>query len=353
MALCGSNDRSKGGSRIELADLSADFAPEGVPYAVLLPPGYDERGPYPLCLFLHGGGGSRQNLVDLQPFFDGLWAAGLMPPTVIASASTGAMSFYLDHPDGKYRWESFIAKDLLEHLRSSYNVGRDRRSTVIAGISMGGYGSLKIAFQHPDQFGAVAAVQPMIEPGLRAADIGARNRFFNPPGGPDDLIGEHRDPALFEANNPASRARANAAAIRESRLAIYLEVGDEDMLNAHDGAEFLHRVLWDFDVSHEYHLVRGADHGGPTFIPRLREAFAWLGSTISASEPHDAPKTDAEEQAVRDWIQRGLAGEPVKVDPTSTAFIVALRAQLEPARERAAQVDPTTRRRYGILPKTN
>ncbi|MGC2756307.1 MAG: hypothetical protein WA217_07175, partial [Candidatus Binatus sp.] len=102
----------KSSSRIELADLPADFAPEGVPYAVLVPPAYNENdgGAFPLCLLLHGGGGNRENLAALKPLFDRWWTAGIMPPMVIASASTGAMSYYLDHPDGSARWESLIAE---------------------------------------------------------------------------------------------------------------------------------------------------------------------------------------------------------------------------------------------------
>jgi hypothetical protein len=49
----------------------------------------------------------------------------------------------------------------------------------------------------------------------------------------------------------------------------YLEAGDRDFLNAHDGTEFLHRILWDLDLSHEYCLVRNAEHGGPAMRPRL------------------------------------------------------------------------------------
>ncbi len=73
-------------------------------------------------------------------------------------------------------------------------------------------------------------------------------------------------------------------------------------MNAHDGAEFLHRVLWNLDISHEYHLVRGGDHGGPTFVPRMRAAFAWLGSVLTP-----AVKTP-EETAVEEWIQGGMKG---------------------------------------------
>jgi S-formylglutathione hydrolase len=342
----------KSSSRIELADLPADFAPNGVPYAVVLPPGYDDGGAYPLCVLLHGGGGSRDNLGALRPLFDNWWAADVMPPMVIASASTGAMSYYLDHPDGSARWETFIGENFPEYLRDKYNAGRNRAATFLAGISMGGYGALKIAFARPDQFAAVAAIQPLLEPGFRDAEIGARNRLHHGVGGPRELLGESRDAALFEANNPASRARANALAIRGSGLAIYLEVGDEDFLNAHDGAEFLHRLLWDLDIAHEYRLLRGADHGGPTFVPRIRDAFAWIGSIVAEQRAASAEPT-ADERAVREWLSRGLAGDPPPVDPGSKAFITMLRAQLRPVREQAAKTDPTTHRRYGIIPKTN
>ncbi len=342
----------KSSSRIELADLPADFAPAGVPYAVLVPPGYDDGGAYPLCVLLHGGGGSRDNLAALRPLFDNWWAAGIIPPMVIASASTGAMSYYLDHPDGSARWETFIGENFPEYLRDKYNAGRNRASTFLAGISMGGYGALKIAFARPDQFAAVAAIQPLLEPGFRDSEIGARNRLHHTVGGPRELLGEHRDAALLESNNPANRARANALAIRGSGLAIYLEAGDEDFLNAHDGAEFLHRVLWDLDIAHEYRLIRGADHGGPTLVPRIRDAFAWLGSIVAEQRAASA-EPPADERAVRDWVSHGLAGDPPPVDPGSRAFITMLRAQLKPARDQAAQTDPTTHRRYGILPKTN
>jgi S-formylglutathione hydrolase len=336
-------------SRIETGVLAVEFAPSGVPYAVLT---RDDGGPYPLCLFLHGGGGGHQNLIDTRPLFEQWWGGAVMPPMVVAMASTGAMSYYLDHPDGSARWENFIAEDFLAHLRAKYNVRRERESTFITGISMGGYGSLKIAFRRPEQFAAVAAIQPLLEPGLRDSDIGARNRLHHMVGGPRELLGANRD-AVFQANNPANLLRAGADAIRESGLAIYLEVGDQDFLNAHDGTEFLHRILWDLDIAHEYRLIRGADHGGPTLVPRMRDAFAWIGS-VDAQLHHAATSSPtADERAVADWMERGLQGNPPAVDPSSEAFIRILRAQLKPVRDQAAGIDPNTSRRYGKLPKIN
>jgi hypothetical protein len=99
-------------SRIEVGELAVNFAAAKVPYAVLL---LDDGRSYPLCLFLHGGGGSHQNLIDMRPLFERWWSDGSVAPMVTAMASTGAMSYYLDHPDGSARWESFIAEDFLAH----------------------------------------------------------------------------------------------------------------------------------------------------------------------------------------------------------------------------------------------
>src|ERR1700676_5029652 len=210
------------GSNVELHDLASGHLPESVPYAVITPPGYKESGPVPLCLVLMGGGGSRQSLVDCQPLFDSWWSDGSMAPMVLATPSAG-MSYYLDDPDGGVSWGSFLAEDFLAHLRATCHIGAGRASTAILGISMGGYGALKTAFASPDSFGVVAAVQPMVEPGLRDAEVGPRNRLHHLSGGPPKLIGPDRDPTLFETNNPANRARANARAIHDSGLAIYIE----------------------------------------------------------------------------------------------------------------------------------
>jgi len=300
---------------------------------------------------LMGGGGSRQNLVDCQPLFDAWWSDGSLPPMVVATPSPG-MSYYLEDSLGPVRWDTFLAEEFVPHLRATCNIGSDRLSTAITGISIGGYGALKTAFARPDQFGIVAAMQPMLEPGLRESDVGPRNRLHHMAGGPPQLVGPNRDAALFESNNPANRARSNAALIRDSGLAIYIDAGDEDFLNAHDGAEFLHRTLWELDISHEYHLVRGADHGGPTMRPRMRVMYTWVGAVLSAFQSKSAEPPTAEQQAVRSWIDGGMAGAPPAAAPTSKEFLRILRAQLQPLRDRAASADPTTNRRYGVLPKT-
>jgi S-formylglutathione hydrolase len=286
-----------------------------------------------------GAGGSRESLLDLQPVFDGWWNEGLLAPMIVATPSAG-LDYYMEDGAGAIRWDSFLAGDLLPHLRASFLVAG---STVIAGISGGGYGALKVAFAHPELFAAVAVMQPMLEPGLRESEVGARNRLHHSAGGPPQLIGPTRDAALWQANNPANRARENAQAIRDSGMAIYVDAADRDFLNAHDGAEFLHRTLWDLDLAHEYHLVREADHGGPTMRPRLRAMFAWVGS------PGKTAVDSGVEEAAARWIESGMQGKPPAGATTTEAFIQSLRARFEPLRAKAGESDPTTTRRYGKL----
>jgi S-formylglutathione hydrolase len=287
-----------GSSTIELHELGS------TEYAVILPPGF-EGGAAPLCVVLQGGGGSRQNLIDCQKYFDAWWADGSIPPMVLATP-TAAMSYY-------HGWEQFLFDQFIPHLREAYRT----TATVLFGMSMGGYGALKFAFERPELFRAVAAMQPILEPAFEDAKVGARNRMHHVAGGPKDLIGAERDARVVEANNPANRVRANAAAIRESGLGIYLEVGDDDLVNAHDGVEFLHRVLWDLDIPHEYRMLRGVDHVGATIVPRMRAAYEWLGRSLTPAGPD--------------------------------AAIGSLRSQLKPVRDNAVEKDPTTLRRYGTF----
>ena len=321
-------------STVTLFDIPSQHLPAPIP-CVVLAPVQEER--LPLCIFLLGAGGTRDSMVELQPVFDGWWAEGAVPRMMVATPTAG-LDYYMEDPAGPIRWDSFLVGDLLPYLRHTCNAGD---TTVVAGISGGGYGALKLAFAHPQIFAAVSAMQPMLEPGLQESDVGPRNRLHHAAGGPPQLIGAARDPALWESNNPANRARANAQQIRNSGLAIYLEAGDRDFLNAHDGAEFLHRVLWDLDLSHEYHLVRDADHGGPTMRPRLRAMLSWFGSLWSPASPDDAA-----EAAATVWLQSGMKGKPPVGATTTNAFIRSLRANFEPLRARASESDPTTNRNF-------
>ena len=202
-------------SRLDLIDLPGGPDRADVPCAVLLPE-TDPAKALPLCLLLHGGMSGRDMLVRLQEVIAELWSENRLPRMVVATASTGPSSCYLDHPDGSTTWETFIGTHLREELSTRYPLTTD---VLLLGLSMGGYGALKIAFANPEGFKAVAAMEPMIEPALRSEDVHPRNRFYAYGSDlPGVLLGPDRGPALFARDNPANRAIRNADRILAAGL---------------------------------------------------------------------------------------------------------------------------------------
>src|SRR5260370_35210654 len=90
-AMMGREVTAMASSRIETGVVSVDFAPSGLPYAVLIP--VDDGGPYPLCSFLHGGGGGHQNLIYSFAIFARWWSEGVAGPMGVGMASTRALRY--------------------------------------------------------------------------------------------------------------------------------------------------------------------------------------------------------------------------------------------------------------------
>lgn len=266
---------SEGSEYLE-SQTGSDLVPSPVKYAVLAPAGFRKMSDLPLVLNLHGGGGSRDALKRLQTVVDRLWKQEKVPPAIFVTPSVTARGFYMNFKDGSERWEDFITGPFLRHLRETLPVSADRKRTFLTGASMGGMGSLRMAFRYPDRFGAVAALEPGIEPILKWEDMRVKHRFWRSDALFQSAYGNPVDPDFWAANNPATIAVNNTAAIRNSGLQIYLEAGDEDQFWLYEGAEFLHQILWNQKIKHEYHLVRGADHVGPSLGERTEEAIGFL-----------------------------------------------------------------------------
>lgn len=280
----------------------------------------DSPGPLPVCLFLYGGGGDQDTLLSLAPLLAKAWGEGSLDPLLIGCLGVPPFCFYLDDPASGDYWQSAVAQGLLQALRTRFEQRASSGPVGLVGVSMGGYGALKMAFEQPSAHAAVAAIAPMLEPHTCVERVPLRNRFHYPPLVPQRLLGPARDAQLFAADHPLTRARRNAAELRASGLAIYLDAGSADALNAHDGAEYLHRALWELDIAHDYHLLRRADHVGPTLPGRLLAGFRWVAQHMSRAP---APGPSPEERA--------------------------LAAYLEPLRQAASKADPTLARTYGVL----
>ncbi|WP_225048307.1 alpha/beta hydrolase [Lacticaseibacillus kribbianus] len=66
-------------------------------------------------------------------------------------------SFYADQPSGIHYYE-FVSRELLARCKAWFNLALAPARTFVGGLSMGGYGALKIGLNNPDQFAGIYAM---------------------------------------------------------------------------------------------------------------------------------------------------------------------------------------------------
>ena len=91
---------------------------------------------------------SSASLAAAEPAYAAAWAQAVLPPAVVACASTPTCGgFYMDYPGGP-RWETLLADELPRRLAGQYSLmGKDSLAgkAALIGFSMGGYGALLLA----------------------------------------------------------------------------------------------------------------------------------------------------------------------------------------------------------------
>ena len=83
----------------------------------------------------------------------------------------GGRCFYSDAVAGEKMW-TFISEELPFIIESSFPVSQERKDTFAAGLSMGGYGAIKLGLRRPEKFAAVAGLSTLadLKYRFRAAD---------------------------------------------------------------------------------------------------------------------------------------------------------------------------------------
>lgn len=148
---------------------------------------------------------------------------------------TTGNSFYLDKGYTGANYETFIAEELPEYISKTFRTDFTRENTMIGGLSMGGYGALHTALDHPDRFSACIALSSALIVKNLACDIRENIKSVTPPQMRTDLFGDPSE--LLESDrNPEEQYRRLKAAGADIPL-IYMAIGTEDDL-LDDNREF-------------------------------------------------------------------------------------------------------------------
>lgn len=148
--------------------------------AVYTPPHYEEgHTRYPVLYLLHGSGGDETAWLVLgraAQVLDNLIASGKATPMIVVmpngnvdeDAAPGETAAGLvtstdqfEHKmDGEFE-RSF--NDIVKWVDSHYRTRDTKRNRAIAGLSMGGYNSLYISLNQPDDFGYIGLMSAVVE----------------------------------------------------------------------------------------------------------------------------------------------------------------------------------------------
>ncbi|MFH0990361.1 MAG: alpha/beta hydrolase family protein [bacterium] len=142
-------------------------------YLVLLPDGYEKsQERYPALYLLHGFGGDYTNWVkqtDLVRYAKQYRFIIVTPDAKNSWYTNSAVN-------ARAKYEDYIMKDLITTIDQRYRTLQSKYHRAIIGLSMGGYGALKLGMKYPSKYFFAAGLSPAIQFPSRLNDTAIVNR---------------------------------------------------------------------------------------------------------------------------------------------------------------------------------
>lgn len=247
---------------VHLRDITFRSAALGrdMPYRVLSP-AHRANAKLPVIYLLHGGGGGFRdwsNYSDVAKFAEA--GALLVMPEAESSYYTNAVNPPED------RFEDYIVHDLIADVEARFQVATGRANRAVVGLSMGGFGAVKIGLRHPDLFVFAAGLSSALDVPRRPFSIKRfhqsrhYNSIFGPAGG---QARRENDPfTLLRTANP------------EVAPYLFLTCGEQEGLLAAN-REFA-ALLSERHFKYEFHTARGGHDWNQwnSWLPLLLQALS-------------------------------------------------------------------------------
>ena len=263
--------------RAESPILGRDLA-----YSVYLPKPMPDT-PLPVIYLLHGLGGNERDWLrigKIRETADALIAKGDIPPLAIVMPGAGN-SWYVDSA-AHGSVESALLGDFFPHVEKVHGLRTDAKGRFVAGLSMGGYGALRLAILHPGRFRGAASLSGAIFPDLASTTeiTNGQIRMFK------GAFGEPFAPDIYNRLNFFTGLRAFKAA--KPRPDLYISVGDDDGFRLYEGAVDLYLRLKRLRLPVEMRIVDG-DHNWRLWRDDIIPVLRYFGSILRAES--ESPKT--------------------------------------------------------------
>jgi S-formylglutathione hydrolase FrmB len=273
--------------------LRSDAMERDVQARVLLPDGYDPAAArrYPVLYLLHGGADDYRSWTD-KGAAEAI-TAGL--PLVVVMPDAGQGGWYSDHYNfgafGPPRWESLHIGEVVPWVERSFHVLAARQGRALAGLSMGGFGTMSYASRHPDMFVAAASFSGAVDtndPFAQSVEvIGMLD------GRPPGAIWGPRvtEEVRWRAHNPADLAENLRPLRLTARTGNGLPGGpygggpDPIEMAVHRMSTSFHERLADLGIPHVWEDYGPGGHAWPYWQRALRQTLPQIMGAFAAPPP--------------------------------------------------------------------
>jgi predicted peptidase len=195
---------------------------ETVRYQLFLPSFFEKGEPLPLMLFLHGAGERGEDLDKVKQ-----WG----PPRFVPDRPDFPFIVVSPQcPKGQW-WDIVLLTALIDQIEQTYPIDADR--IVVTGLSMGGYGSWRLAAATPERFAAIAPVCGGGDP--ETADSLVEIPVWNFHGSADNVVPEQRSLEMVAAIVAAGGERVKHTS--------YTGVGHDSWKQAYSGDQLWNWLL--------------------------------------------------------------------------------------------------------------
>ncbi|MCX8999893.1 esterase family protein [Rhizobiaceae bacterium BDR2-2] len=302
-------DGADAGTLTELA-VRSNALDADLPVIVYQPDGPPPADGWPVLYLLHGHDGNEKSwrdLGDIRQTLDRLIGENAIRPLLVVMPGV-SNSWYVDSAavGGPGDFETAVTHDLRRYVEANFSARKDRAGRAIAGLSMGGFGALHLAYAHDDLYGAVASMSGAIWQNVPASDLDKTpdelkliqdSAFFHRvdrttvtggvvlPSTGDHFSGSFGTPfdaRLFNEKNVFTLV-AQHIAEEEDIPATFLTVGDDDGFHLWRGAVALHDTLQAGGRTSELRITDG-DHVWSVWKTSIVDVLAFIDSRWDKTE---------------------------------------------------------------------
>lgn len=268
------------GKVIEERTVKSAFLNRPVKYTVYLPADYEksERN-YPVVYLLHGYTDDHTGWLqfgEINRYADQAIATGIIPPMIIIMPN-GDSSWYINSYDGKEKYEDFFVKEFMPVIEKTYRIKAEKKYRAVAGLSMGGYGTLIYALKYPELFVAAAPLSAAVFDD--DAMVGMADKNFEVTFGQLFGRGLKSKDRLNKAwyDNAILKIVETKSADDLKKVKYWIDCGDDDFLTK--GNCLLHIAFTEKHVPHEYRVRDGA-HNWTYWRTGITDALQFIGDSF-------------------------------------------------------------------------